>query len=251
MRIHSGDRGFWDIAYSPDGRHLATASDDAIGRIWDSKSGRELAAIPAPIRVGLSVAFSPRGDRFAVGGASASVIAIEGGRECRTETSQTNGTGAVVFHPIQPVLFHSGGDSKLYTWPLDKDAARITWSYSHDVFISVLKIAPEGRELIAGFQKHFQSPPESDYSLRIISPEAPTAERLLKGPKVQRRNDCPRRQGPPHCCQLRRWRALCLGFQGRYALASQANRHHSEVAPLSRRFPSARRHEQSPAPVIV
>ena len=80
VRIHSGDRGFWDIAYSPDGRHLATASDDAIGRIWDRNSGRELAAIPAPILC-LSVAFSPRGDRFAVGGASASVITIEGGRE--------------------------------------------------------------------------------------------------------------------------------------------------------------------------
>ena len=155
MRIHSGDRGFWDIAYSPDGRHLATASDDAIGKIWDSKSGRELAAIPAPIRVGLSVAFSPRGDRFAVGGASASVIAIEGGRECRTETSQTNVTGAVVFHPIQPVLFHSGGDLNLYAWPLEKDAARIIWEYPYGLHTSVLKTAPEGRELIAGFAEAF------------------------------------------------------------------------------------------------
>ena len=184
VRIHSGDRGFWDIAYSPDGRHLATASDDAIGKIWDSKSGRELAAIPAPIRVGLSVAFSPRGDRFAVGGASASVIAIEGGRECRTETSQTNGTGAVVFHPTQPVLFHSGGDTKLYAWPLDKDAARMIWVYPVHLITSVLKTAAEGRELIAGFEKVFQSPPQSDYSLRILSPEAPTTERLLKGPKA-------------------------------------------------------------------
>ena len=183
VRIHSADRGIWDIAYSPDGRYLATASDDAVGRIWDSESGRELAAIPGKTRVGLSVAFSPRGDRFAVGGASASVIAIEGGRERRTETAETNTTGDLVFHPIQRVLFHSGGNCKLYTWPLDKDAARIAWSYRANLHASVLKIAPEGRELIAGFQKHFQSPPESDYSLRIISPEAPTAERLLKGPK--------------------------------------------------------------------
>ena len=82
------------------------------------------------------------------------------------------------------MLFHSGGDLELYAWPLEKDAARIIWEYPYGLLTSVLKTAPEGRELIAGFEKNFQSPPESDYSLRIISPDAPTAERLLKGPKA-------------------------------------------------------------------
>jgi WD40 repeat protein len=48
----------WDIAYSPDGKWLATASADNTARIWDAETGALRATLPYAHRVS-TVAFSP------------------------------------------------------------------------------------------------------------------------------------------------------------------------------------------------
>ena len=39
------DDGVETAAYSPDGAHIVTASDDSTARIWDARTGRELAVL--------------------------------------------------------------------------------------------------------------------------------------------------------------------------------------------------------------
>jgi hypothetical protein len=59
------------VAFSPDGRHLATASADNSGRVWDAATGEPLT--PALGHRGwgrvTDVAFSPGGDRVVTAGA--------------------------------------------------------------------------------------------------------------------------------------------------------------------------------------
>ena len=63
MRVHSG-RVIWSLAFSPDGRWLASGADDSYVRIWDvsdfSEEHRFLAGSPT-----LSVAWSPDGSKIA------------------------------------------------------------------------------------------------------------------------------------------------------------------------------------------
>jgi serine/threonine protein kinase/WD40 repeat protein len=192
-RMHAPAEALWDLAFSPDGQLLAGASNDGWGRLWDCRSGREVAAVLAQVDgVGLSVAFSPRGDRFAVGGVCfspdagwATVLAFEGRRERRTEVSQTYYVHDVVFDPIRPVLFHCGLDRRVYAWSLDNSVAQVNSQHqgTDTACPSVLRVTAGGSELVMGTIPFRNSPPGQDYSIRVWACDDPSAQRRLRGPQ--------------------------------------------------------------------
>jgi len=60
------------VAFSPDGKRLATAGSDKVVRVWNVLTGQELAALQSPDRVNV-VAFSPDGKSLAAGSKDGSV----------------------------------------------------------------------------------------------------------------------------------------------------------------------------------
>ncbi|HMF15480.1 MAG TPA: hypothetical protein VKE94_24370, partial [Gemmataceae bacterium] len=59
-RVHGLD-------FSPDGRFLATASEDQTVRVWDVKTGKEVVPSRGHRAAVFSVAFSPDGNRLVSG----------------------------------------------------------------------------------------------------------------------------------------------------------------------------------------
>jgi WD40 repeat protein len=55
------------VAYSPDGTHMASGSDDATLKVWDAASGAELATLSGHTDRVVAVAYSPDGTRIVSG----------------------------------------------------------------------------------------------------------------------------------------------------------------------------------------
>ncbi len=57
----------WSVAYSPDGKHLASGSEDHTMRLWEVASGKELQRLEGHNRTVRSVAYSPDGKHLTSG----------------------------------------------------------------------------------------------------------------------------------------------------------------------------------------
>ncbi len=53
------------VAFSPDGKRLATASEDQTAKVWEAESGKELLTLRGHSGIVSAVAFSPDGKHLA------------------------------------------------------------------------------------------------------------------------------------------------------------------------------------------
>jgi WD40 repeat protein/serine/threonine protein kinase len=156
------------VAYSPDGRWLASAGGEFSGcgevKVWDAAAGREILALPVAAGQVYSVAFSPDGRFLAAGGGSANREgeiriwdAATGQQVCSVE-KQLGTVRSLVFSSDGRFLISAGGGfndtgksrpGELKIW--DVATGRLSASRTiADGQLKSLALSPDGRWLASG-----------------------------------------------------------------------------------------------------
>jgi WD40 repeat protein len=106
-----------DIAFSPDGSRLASASYDMTVALWDLTTGQELRRFQGHTEGVLRVAFSPDGKRLVSGGSDVLKIwEIATGREVLTLRGHTHNIHHVLFSPDGSRLVSVSTEGTIKIW---------------------------------------------------------------------------------------------------------------------------------------
>lgn len=112
------------VAFSPDGKRLASNGDDRTIRVWDAENGQELLTLKGHTGNVFSVCFSPDGKRLASASASpdqtVKVWDVEKGQELQTLQGHTGAVKSVCFSPDGKRLASASNDKTVKVWSLDK-----------------------------------------------------------------------------------------------------------------------------------
>jgi WD40 repeat protein len=126
-QTHKGPHlGVWSVAFSPDGRLLATASQDTVVRVWDLATGRESRALRGHGSFVSRVAFSPDGKTLATGsaGGTVSLWSTTTWRQTLTLKGHRTWVDSVEFSPDGRTLASGGFDTvRLWQAGVQEDVA--------------------------------------------------------------------------------------------------------------------------------
>ncbi|MDY7050261.1 MAG: serine/threonine-protein kinase [Microcystis panniformis WG22] len=139
------------LAYSPDGRYIASGSMDNTIKIWEVATGKELRILTGHSDWVNSVAYSPDGRYLASGNADATIKIWEmaTGKELRTLTGHSYTVHSLAYSPDGRYIASGSMDNTIKIWEVatGKELRILT---GHSDWVSSVAYSPDGRYLASG-----------------------------------------------------------------------------------------------------
>ena len=137
------DGSVYGVAFSPDGKKLATASSDSSARLWDVRTGKQLQRLEHNNSVN-AVAFSPDGQKLATASSDSSARLWDVGTGKQLQRLEHDrSVNAVAFSPDGQKLATASDDKTACIWTLDirlvmeEACSRLAENITHEVWSSM------------------------------------------------------------------------------------------------------------------
>ncbi|MGB9872899.1 MAG: hypothetical protein ACPLYD_14735 [Anaerolineae bacterium] len=207
VRRFEGHTGWVNaVAFSPDGRYIASGSQDTAVRLWNTKTGKQRRQFRGHTSGVTAVAFSPNGYWIASAGGQDQTVRMWRASESsaiRTFWPHHWLVASVIFSPDGRYLLTAGGDKEARLWEV-RTGKHLKSFVGHTDWVSSAVFSADGR---------FVATSSWDGSVRIW--DAATGSE-------QKRFD------------LNTWRVYAVAFSpdGRYVLSGSDNPYFNDPKPL-------------------
>ena len=133
------------VAFSPDGRKVATASYDNTARLWDVETGKQIQRLEHDGSV-YGMAFSPDGQKLATASSDSSARLWDVGTGKQLQRLEhNNSVNAVAFSPDGQKLATASSDSSARLW--DVGTGKQLQRLEHDRSVNAVAFSPDGQKL--------------------------------------------------------------------------------------------------------
>ncbi len=138
------------VAFSPDGRTLATGSFDTTIKLWDTALQRELATLKGHTTRVYCVAFSPDSKTLASGGGDGTVKLwdVTSHQELATLSGHSPWVTSIAFSPDGRTLATGSTDTTVRLWDYTSHLELATLTAPG--FVNAVAFSPDGRTLVVG-----------------------------------------------------------------------------------------------------
>ena len=139
------DSEVWGVAVSPDGKRIATASQDKYARIWDAVTGQLLLTLKGHTDGVNDIVFSPDGKRVATAGfdKTARLWDSSTGEELLTLSGHTDAVHHIAFSPDGTRLATTSNDGTAKVWDLETGDELLTFT-GHEEAVFDIAWSPAG-----------------------------------------------------------------------------------------------------------